>query len=80
MPVCVADPFFVRLIFGLFKPRQPVLGMTVAGEVEQVGKNVSLFRKGDQVFGSTEMRMGAMPNMSVCRKALPCFKAGELDF
>jgi NADPH:quinone reductase-like Zn-dependent oxidoreductase len=54
-----ADPFFVRLVFGLFKPRQPVLGMTVSGVVEQVGQGVTRFRVGDEVFGSTEMRMGA---------------------
>jgi NADPH:quinone reductase-like Zn-dependent oxidoreductase len=54
-----ADPFFVRLVFGLIKPRQQLLGMTFAGEVEKVGENVTLFKEGDQVFGSTEMRMGA---------------------
>ncbi len=54
-----ADPFFVRLVFGLFKPRQPLLGMTVSGVVEQVGQGVTLFKEGDEVFGSTEMRMGA---------------------
>jgi NADPH:quinone reductase-like Zn-dependent oxidoreductase len=54
-----ADPFFVRLVFGLFKPRKQVLGMTVSGVVEQVGQGVTRFRVGDEVFGSTEMRMGA---------------------
>lgn len=54
-----ADPFLVRLIFGLFKPRNPVLGMIVSGEVEKTGKNVTLFREGDQVFGSTELLLGA---------------------
>jgi NADPH:quinone reductase-like Zn-dependent oxidoreductase len=53
-----ADPFFVRLVFGLFKPRKQVLGMTVSGVVEQIGLAVTRFRVGDEVFGSTEMCMG----------------------
>ena len=39
------------LALGFTKPRQPVLGIVFAGEVESVGKDVKSFRKGDQVFG-----------------------------
>lgn len=42
-----------RFYTGLKRPKRPVLGSTLAGEVEAVGKNVTLFKKGDQVFGST---------------------------
>lgn len=51
--------FLARLMFGLRKPRKPILGMEFAGEIESVGKDVSLFRKGDPVFGTTEARFGA---------------------
>lgn len=42
-----------RFYTGLKRPKRPVLGSTLAGEVEAVGKDVTLFKKGDQVFGTT---------------------------
>jgi NADPH:quinone reductase-like Zn-dependent oxidoreductase len=54
-----ADPFAVRFIFGLFKPRISILGSVFSGEVEKVGRDVKLFKAGDQVFGHTDMRFGA---------------------
>jgi NADPH:quinone reductase-like Zn-dependent oxidoreductase len=45
-------PYLVRLMgFGLFKPRHRILGMDVAGRVEAVGRNVTQFQPGDEVFG-----------------------------
>ncbi|HEX8181615.1 MAG TPA: NAD(P)-dependent alcohol dehydrogenase [Pyrinomonadaceae bacterium] len=48
-----------RLAVGLTRPRKPVFGAVVAGEIEAVGKDVKLFREGDQVYGSTGLRLGA---------------------
>jgi len=48
-----------RLMFGLTKPRRPVPGMDMSGEIESIGKDVKLFKEGDKVFGTTGMRLGA---------------------
>ncbi|MGF9945458.1 NAD(P)-dependent alcohol dehydrogenase [Priestia megaterium] len=48
----------MRLVLGLRKPRKPILGVELAGEVVEVGKNVTQFKKGDQLFAMTGMKFG----------------------
>ena len=54
-----AEPFAVRFIFGLFKPKIKILGSVFSGVVESVGKNVKLFKVDDFVFGHTDMSFGS---------------------
>ena len=59
---------FGRLAFGIRGPRQPILGVELAGEVERVGDRVTSFRPGDQVF--------AFPGASLgCHAEYRCVRA-----
>jgi NADPH:quinone reductase-like Zn-dependent oxidoreductase len=53
-----ADPFGVRFLYGLRAPKRMVLGSELAGEIEAVGKDVTLFKTGDQVFGFPGKSLG----------------------
>ncbi|MBL7982631.1 MAG: NAD(P)-dependent alcohol dehydrogenase [Flavobacteriales bacterium] len=50
-----ANPWFVRLIFGLLKPRRAILGVVFAGEVVETGTDVTKYKKGDRLFGWTSI-------------------------
>jgi len=48
------DPYLARLSFGLRRPKTRILGTDFAGRVEAVGRNVTRFRTGDEVYGEGE--------------------------
>jgi NADPH:quinone reductase-like Zn-dependent oxidoreductase len=59
MRAALAFSLLSRLVSGLRRPRQRILGSEFAGEVEAVGAAVSEFAVGDPVFGTTGLRFGA---------------------
>jgi NADPH:quinone reductase-like Zn-dependent oxidoreductase len=52
-PISGWQKFMARLILGWRKPKRPILGMELAGEVESIGRKVTRFKPGDPVFAST---------------------------
>jgi len=54
-----ADPFIARFFNGLTKPKNTILGVNFAGKVEETGKDVTQFKKGDEVYGSTTLGFGS---------------------
>jgi NADPH:quinone reductase-like Zn-dependent oxidoreductase len=63
--------FPVRLYAGLLRPKRiPILGQELAGEVLEVGKQVTSYQKGDKVFGTTGFGFGAYAEY-ICLPANP---------
>jgi NADPH:quinone reductase-like Zn-dependent oxidoreductase len=49
----------LRIALGVTKPKRQILGGYFAGEVESLGKDVTRFSVGDEVFGTTQLKLGA---------------------
>ncbi|MFN7142721.1 MAG: NAD(P)-dependent alcohol dehydrogenase [Myxococcota bacterium] len=59
-------PYVVRLVYGLARPKHPVVGLDVAGRVDAVGAKVTRFRPGDLVFGEAA---GAAADFACAKEA-----------
>ena len=70
--------FPVRIYAGILRPKRiPILGQELAGEVEEIGRNVKSFKVGDQVFGTTGFGFGAYAEY-ICLKGEPDDMGGTL--
>jgi NADPH:quinone reductase-like Zn-dependent oxidoreductase len=70
-------PYLVRLSEGLRKPKRSVAGVDVAGQVEAIGKNVTRFQPGDEVFGE---RGGAFAEYVCAKENNFALKPANLSF
>src|SRR5688572_10039094 len=71
------QPYLLRLIFGIRRPRQPVAGRDVAGTVAAVGSAVTRFAVGDEVFG---VAPGSFAEFAVAREDKLVRKPASLSF
>ncbi|WP_373497536.1 NAD(P)-dependent alcohol dehydrogenase [Aquiflexum sp.] len=72
-------PFFARFTFGLFNPKDKILGADFAGIVEAVGKNVSGFKVGERVFGEA-LQSGAFTEFVLASAAVCGHMPAETGF
>jgi NADPH:quinone reductase-like Zn-dependent oxidoreductase len=77
-----ADPFLMRFMgFGLLKPKHTILGAAMAGRVEAVGRNVTQFQPGDEVFGDlTKCGWGAFAEYVCAREEALAPKPANVTF
>ncbi|MCB0174918.1 MAG: NAD(P)-dependent alcohol dehydrogenase [Anaerolineae bacterium] len=74
-------PYVYRLLFGLLKPKLPILGADVAGTVEAVGRNVKQFQPGDAVFGDLcEGGWGGLAEYVCARETALTLKPAGMTF
>jgi len=71
------QPYFLRMMAGLRRPKDTRLGVDVAGEVVAVGTNVTSFKPGDEVFGACR---GAFADYARTRESALAAKPGNVTF
>lgn len=81
--------FMARMVLGFTRPKNPILGMELAGEVESVGKDVTLFKPGDEVFAFTGWGLGGYaeyvclpekPRKSAAKQGMLATKPANMTF
>ncbi|MCF8359717.1 MAG: NAD(P)-dependent alcohol dehydrogenase [Prolixibacteraceae bacterium] len=71
VPLKLLIPF--RLAMGITKPRRPILGLVLAGEIVEIGMNVTKYNVGDKVYGLTGFGIG-------CYAEYKCMKTDDSTF
>lgn len=73
-------PFYTRTTWGLFKSRFKILGSDVAGRVEAVGRKVTRFEPGDEVFGDIMGSFGGFAEYACARERVLTLKPAKMTF
>ncbi len=75
------EPFLSRLVFGLFEPKFKTLGADIAGTVEAIGKNITNFKVGDEVFGDlSENGFGGLAGYVCAKEKTLSLKPANISF
>ncbi|MES2646855.1 MAG: NAD(P)-dependent alcohol dehydrogenase [Bacteroidota bacterium] len=69
-----------RILNGLFKPKQKILGSDIAGKIESVGKNVTLFKAGDEVYGDLSGCWGGFAEYTCAAEKALTIKPAAMSF
>lgn len=71
----------LRLYMGIFRPKRPILGMELAGEIEEVGSEVRNFKNGDHIIAGTGIGFGAYAEYKCVKaSAFIALKPKNMDF
>ncbi len=71
----------LRIYMGVFKPKRPILGMDLSGEIEVVGKDVTNFKVGDKIFAGNGIKFGAYAEYKCLKNnALMSIKPSSMSF
>jgi len=69
-----------RILNGLRKPKRQILGSDIAGKIETVGKNVTKFKAGDEVFGDLSGQWGGFAEYVCAKEKSLALKSSQMSF
>jgi NADPH:quinone reductase-like Zn-dependent oxidoreductase len=72
--------FINRLLNGLLKPKRKILGSDIAGRIEAIGKNVTRFKTGDEVYGDLSGQWGGFAEYVCSREKTLALKPAGMSF
>ena len=79
--MATGSPFYIRLLCGLTKPKIPIPGVDVSGIIEAVGKKVTKFKIGDEVYADlSESGFGAFAEYVAVKESVLHLKPSSIDF